>query len=380
MSELVVVVACDSFKGCLTAREACRAVAAGVREAAPSAELRIRPIADGGEGTLDVLRDRPGTWWAATAAVDAFGSPQEASFAVVEPPDPEAGALVEAATVIGLPALARVDSTVPPSASSRGVGMLVRAALQAQPHRVRVGLGGTSTTDGGLGALMELGVTAVDEAGDLIREGNPLWRFAALSSELPDLSRVEVLSDVRNPLIGPLGAATVFGPQKGATPDQVVHLEARMGRWAQALAESTGRDVRDLPGAGAAGGIAGALLACGASIRSGFDWVAEVVGLEGALRDADLVITGEGSIDAQTARGKGPAGVAALARRTGTRVVAVAGRVDVDLTGARGLFDEVRSITPSGRMPADAMDPVVAAAALTRTAAEITRATPRTDS
>jgi glycerate kinase len=138
--------------------------------------------------------------------------------------------------------------------------------------------------------------------------------------------------------------------------------------------------VRGRRGAGAAGGIAGALLACGASIRSGFDWVAEVVGLEGALRDADLVITGEGSIDAQTARGKGPAGVAALARRTGTRVVAVAGRVDVDPTGVGGLFDEVRLIIPSGRMPADAMDPVVATAALTRTAADITLATPRTDS
>ena len=383
MSELVVVVACDSFKGSLTAREACRAVAAGVRQAVPSAEVRIRPIADGGEGTLDVVRGRAGTRWASTEVVDAFGRPKEAPFAIIDAPDLRAGALVEAATVIGLPAVQRVDGSVPPRASSRGVGMLIRAALLQQPNTVRVGLGGTSTTDGGTGALLELGVTAVDDDGEPLRDDNPLWRFAALTSRLPDLSRIEVLSDVSNPLTGALGAAMVFGPQKGATPDQVAHLEAQMQRWADALAESTGRDVRQLPGAGAAGGLAGALLACGASIRSGFDWVAQVVGLDEALLDADLVITGEGSIDAQTARGKGPAGVAALARRAGTRVVAVGGRVSVDLTGAgpegKGaaraglLFDEVRRIHPATGMPADVMDPEVAAAALTRTASEVIR-------
>ena len=199
---------------------------------------------------------------------------------------------------------------------------------------------------------------------------NPLWGFTGLDPDtLPDLSRVVVLSDVTNPLLGGSGAARVFGPQKGATAAQVAHLEDRMARWADAL-EHTGRRVAERPGAGAAGGIGAALLVCRATLVSGFDEVAQVTGLDRAVAEADLVITGEGSVDAQTAMGKAPAGVARLARASGALVVALGGRVQRPALDA---FDAVFSIHGRPRPLAAALDPALTAAELSATAAEVVR-------
>ena len=199
---------------------------------------------------------------------------------------------------------------------------------------------------------------------------NPLWSFSALDeTTLPDLSRVVVLCDVTNPLTGPHGAAQVFGPQKGATPAQVEHLEVQMGRWADALAR-TGRAAFTSPGAGAAGGIGAALLACGATLVSGFDEVARVTGLERAVAGADLVITGEGSLDAQTAMGKAPAGVAGIARAASALVVGIGGRVD---RPSPDCFDAAFPVHGQLRSLAEALDPAVTVAELSATAAEVVR-------
>ena len=277
---------------------------------------------------------------------------------------PDGTAAVEAARTIGLALVGTVDASVPPVASSAGLGEHLAHALSSGAGRVLVGLGGSACTDGGTGMLRALGADITSDT------PNPLWGFTALDPEsLPDLSRVVVLSDVTNPLLGTSGAAWVFGPQKGATAAQVAHLEERMARWAEAL-EHTGRRVADRPGAGAAGGIGAALLACGATLVSGFDEVAHVTGLDRAVAEADLVLTGEGSVDAQTAMGKAPAGVARLARASGALVVALGGRVERPALDA---FDAVFSIHGRPRPLAEALDPALTAAELSATAAEVVR-------
>ena len=361
MSGLRVVVALDSFKGSLPSAAAGAAVAAGVRDADPAAEVVVVPVADGGEGTVDAVVAARGGTRVEEDAVDALGAPVRAAYAVL----PDGTAVLEAAATIGLERLAVVDATVPPRASSAGLGRQLAAALSACPGRVLLGLGGTATTDGGTGLLRALGAGLTGGP-----DANPLWTFTGLhAATLPDLSRVVVLSDVVNPLLGPSGAARVFGPQKGADPGQVDHLEKRMHRWAAALADA-GRPVAELPGAGAAGGLGAALLACGATLVPGFAELARLTGLEDAVAGADLVVTGEGSLDRQTAMGKAPAGVARLARDAGAVVVGLGGRVD---RPASAPFDAVFGVHAEPRPLATALDPDLTAAELRATAAEVVR-------
>ncbi|WP_282946289.1 glycerate kinase family protein [Cellulomonas endometrii] len=365
-----VVIALDSFKGSLGSAEAGEAARAGVLRAVPDADVRVLPVADGGEGTIDaLLRAVPGRRVVAPT-LDAVGRPVRAGYALL---DDGPTAVVESAACVGLAQAGPVDAGLPPRAGSAGVGLLLRHALDGGARRVAVTLGGTACTDGGLGLLVALGARVLDDAGRPVEAagGNPLWRFGSLDpASLPDLGGVEllVLTDVDNPLHGPRGAAHVFGPQKGATPDQVRHLDERLGAWGAAL-EAAGRPVAELPGAGAAGGLGAALLAIGARREPGFDYVARTVGLPAALDGADLVLTGEGRLDAQTAHGKAPAGVAALGRAAGAVVVALAGSVEV---GSGAPFDAVFGIHPGPLALEEAMDPAVTAAALTRTAAEVT--------
>ena len=357
---LRVVAALDSFKGSLDSLAAGEAVRRGVLSADPSASVLVVAVADGGEGTLDALAAALPSTSVPVATVDALGRPLSAAYLVL----PDGTAAVEAARTIGLGQLGTVDSSVPPNASSAGLGVQVRQALAGTSGRVLVGLGGSASTDGGTGMLRALGADVTSDT------ANPLWGFAALDeTTLPDLSRVVVLCDVTNPLLGPSGAARVFGPQKGATADQVEHLEDRMTHWADALA-STGRDVSAHPGAGAAGGIGAALLVCGAVLVPGFDEIARVSGLDRAVADADLVLTGEGSVDAQTAMGKAPAGVARLARSAGALVVALGGRVE---RPSLDVFDAVFPVHGRPRPVAEALDPAVAATELSATAAEVVR-------
>lgn len=321
-----IVVAPDSFKGSLSADRAAAAVAAGILRALPGAEPVLRPVADGGEGTVAAAL-RAG-WSPRTAEVTGpDGRPVDAVLALRG-----ATAVLELATAAGLGLL---DRPAPMTATTRGVGELVRHALDAGAERIVLGIGGSATTDGGAGMLQALGLRLLDAHGADVPPGG--GGLAALdridpSGLDPRLARIEfvVASDVDNPLTGTTGAASVFGPQKGAAPGQVAVLDAALGRYAAVLARDLGADVAAVPGAGGAGGTAAGALALGASLVSGAGLVCDLVGLSDALAGASLVVTGEGSLDAQTLRGKAPAEVARRAREARVPCLALAGRVALD--------------------------------------------------
>ncbi|CAI9403546.1 Glycerate 3-kinase [Nocardioides sp. T2.26MG-1] len=368
-----MVAALDSFKGSLDSAAAGWAVRDGVLAADPTAAVVVHAVADGGEGTLAALLGGGGRE-VPVDTVDAIGRPVTAAIGLLDH-DGRRTAVVEAARTIGLAGVGVVDSALPPRASSYGVGLQVRAALELGVDRVLVALGGTASTDGGAGMLAALGAELVDATGRRLdpADGNPLWHGALLGpGSLPATdAELCVLTDVRNPLAGVDGAATVFGPQKGATPEQVRLLEGRMTAWARSLGDAAPGPIATVPGAGAAGGLAAALLALGARLEPGFARVAAETDLAGALVGADLVVTGEGSLDAQTAWGKTPAGVARLARAAGAVVVALGGRVERPTAG--GLFDAVLPIHSRPRPLSEAMDPAVTADELAATAGEVVR-------
>lgn len=395
---LRVVVAIDAFKGSLSSADAGAAAARGVRAAAPDARVRVLPVADGGEGTIDALLAAGGGRRVIAPTVDARGRTVEVGYALLPGDVGSDGAraegtaagvtaaggtaVIESAACVGLAGAAPVDEGLPPVASSAGVGMLLRHACDGGARRIAVTLGGTACTDGGLGLLLALGARAHDADGrPLTAVGqNPLWRFRALDAlpahDVLDGVDLLVLTDVDAPLHGPRGAARVFGPQKGATPAQVAHLDDRLAALGVALAEA-GRPVADLPGAGAAGGLGAALLALGARQEPGLAFVARAVGLAEAITGADLVLTGEGRIDAQTAGGKTPAGVAALARDAGAVVVALAGSIEPgsieagSAEGGAGRFDAVLPVHERPLPLAEAMDPTATAAGIERTARQV---------
>lgn len=356
-----VVAALDSFKGSVGSTAAGEAVRTGVLSVDPTALVTVVPVADGGEGTLEAVAASGPASWVDVDTVDALGRPLVAPYLRL------AGgtAVVEAARTIGLAQLGEVGAHVPPRASSLGVGVHLAHALSGGTTSVLLGLGGSACTDGGLGLLTALGV----EVRGTTREENPLWGFDGLDGPLPDLSQVVVLSDVTNPLLGRNGAAHVFGPQKGADAAQVEHLDARLRRLAAAF-EEAGSPVADLPGAGAAGGIGAAMLACGATVVSGFARLAALTGLDTAVAGADLVFTGEGSLDRQTGMGKAPLGVATWARRAGAVVVGLGGRVD---RPGPDLFDAVFPVHGRPRALPEALDPEVTASEIAATAAEVYR-------
>lgn len=370
-----VVAAVDSFKGSLDSRAAGQAVIAGVLEASADAEVAAVEVADGGEGTLDALLHPNEGRYVDVDAYDAVGRPIATQIGVYE----RAGvrrAVVECARTVGIE-LVTVDDTLPERGNSYGLGLQVLAARSVEADEVLVALGGSATTDGGTGLMQALGARILDENGVVIgREENPLWRFAGLDvSDMVDVATmsVTILSDVTNPLCGPRGAAAVFGPQKGARPNQVAHLDAVQRRWGEALQQAFDVDVVDEPGAGAAGGLGAALLAIGGTIQPGFDRVADEIGLPDKLSGADLVFTGEGSLDAQSAHGKVPSGVARLAREAGAIVVGVAGRVDRPLGEMSDLLDAAFGIHSEARPLSQALRADVTAAELRTTAFEVTR-------
>lgn len=322
-----IVVATDSFKGTLTAAEASDAVARGLLRARPDAEVLTRPVADGGEGTV-AAAVRAGARPVTTTVGGPDGRPVRAAFAV-----DGTTAVVELAAAAGLGLL---DGPAPTTATTRGVGELLLAALDAGARRIVLGLGGSATTDAGAGLLQALGVRLLDAAGNDVPPGGAglavLDRIDAGGRDprLRDVT-VEVATDVDNPLTGPDGAAAVYGPQKGATPEQVAALDAALQRFAAVVRRDLGTELEGRPAMGAAGGTAAgvaAVLPC--SVASGAELVADLVGLAAALAGADLAVTGEGSLDAQSLRGKAPAVVAARARAAGVPCVGLAGRVGLD--------------------------------------------------
>ncbi|MFI7580390.1 glycerate kinase [Kocuria kalidii] len=332
-----VVVAPDKFKGSLEAPDVAAALEAGIRSVDPSAAVVRLPVADGGEGTLEAALGAGFTAWHVTVT-GPVGQPVEARFALRD-----RTAVVEMALASGLEALP-VDEHGEPvldagGATSRGTGELVRAALDAGAGHVVLGVGGSACTDGGAGLLQALGARLLDARGEeLGRGGAALARLdrvdlAGLDPRLADTEFV-LAADVDHPLLGERGAAAVFGPQKGADPGQVRALDAALAvlrdRLGDALGESA-RHAADAPGAGAAGGVGYAALAVlGARRRPGVEVVLEFVGLADQLAGADLVVTGEGSLDEQSLGGKTPLGVLGTARSAGVPAVAVCGRTTLE--------------------------------------------------
>jgi glycerate 2-kinase len=366
-----VVVAPDKFKGSLTAAEAAEAISAGLRRARPETDVVLAPIADGGDGTVDAAV-AAGYERVPVTVMGPTGEPVTASFALSGPT-----AVVEMAEASGLRRLPG-GWPAPLTATTYGTGELIRAALDRGAQRVVLGVGGSATTDGGTGMAQALGARFRDAAGRDLPPGGAALRdlvtisLDGLDPRLRDMSTkaeivapsageaqrslrssgatkvdIVVASDVDNPLIGDRGAASVYGPQKGADPADVERLEEGLTRLASVVAEQLGVDLATMPGAGAAGGTGGGAVAfLGARLVSGIELLLDLVRFPAAVAGADVVITGEGSLDRQSLAGKAPWGVAQAAGKAGVPVVALAGRsmLPADEAAAAG-FAEVHALT-----------------------------------
>ncbi|MBV9656835.1 MAG: glycerate kinase [Verrucomicrobia bacterium] len=365
-----ILFAPDKFKGSLSGAEAARALAAGFRAGWPAAgraeeddlEMECLPVADGGEGTAEALCDALGGRWITRTVPDPLGRPVAARYALVEPADGGGTlAVVEMSAASGF-GLVTGDDRDLLRANTVGTGELLRhARQQADVERVLIGIGGSATNDGGIGVAAALGWRFLDAAGrELPPTPDELENLASIAppaapwpaGTLP----IVIACDVRNPLLGPQGATAIYGPQKGLRgPDEQARLERALTRLADVTATVIGRDLRDEPGAGAAGGLGFGLLAfCKATMRSGFEVVADLLRLEEAIARADLVVTGEGSLDGQTLEGKAPCGVATLAGKYGKPVVAFGGRLDLAFTDQLAeVFDATFTLAPGPMTLAD---------------------------
>lgn len=322
-----IVIAPDSFKESLSAELVAEAIARGVRDALPDAEVVCVPMADGGEGTVDAVLSATGGDRRQSTVIGPLGHDAIAAWGWL--PDTRTAVIeMAAASGIHLVPSGERDAT---KASTFGTGQLILEALDAGAERIILGFGGSATTDGGSGMLRALGAAFMDATCEPLAQGGlDLQRLQCL--DLTDLDNrlrnvvIEVACDVDNPLCGPNGASHVFGPQKGASPSQVLALDAALGHYADVCASLLGRDEREFPGAGAAGGIGyAARMFLHAEFRPGVQLVAELARLREAVQGADLVITGEGRLDEQTLHGKTPAGVAAVAAAAGVPTIAIAG-------------------------------------------------------
>jgi glycerate kinase len=325
-----LVVAPAAFKGALSASAAARAIGAGIQLAATGAEVRLVPVADGGEGTLDALVAARGGRRRATAVVDPFGRPVEASIGEL----PGHTCVIELAQASGYERVGS-DERDPERASTYGTGQQLRMALDLGAERIILGLGGSATNDGGMGLVRALGVRFLDADGrELAGIGADLGRVCAVdvSGRDPRLEAVEILvaCDVTNPLHGPDGAAVVFGPQKGADPAAVQRLDAGLVNFSEVIADATGIDIASLPGAGAAGGAGGGIVALlGGTLTPGAALVLDAAGLPDQLAGAELCITGEGRLDGQSMQGKAVSAVAAAARDAAVPCIAVTGALEL---------------------------------------------------
>ncbi len=323
-----IVVAPDSFKGSLTAVEVAKAITSGLERSGINADIVQTPMADGGEGTVDAVLTAIGGERRTLMVTDPMGEPVEAYYGVLE----DGTAVIEMAAASGLPLVPEMRRN-PLQATSYGTGELMRDALDRGCSRILLGIGGSATNDGGMGMAQALGVRFIDAAGrELGTGGQQLERIERIDvSELhPRLAAgevpVDVCCDVTNPLCGPDGATAVYGPQKGATPAMIGRLDRGLDHYAVRIAMQLGVMVRDVPGAGAAGGLGAGLLAfCRAQLKPGIREVTALTRLDETISGASLVITGEGRTDAQTAFGKVPAGVGAIGKKHGVPVVCLSG-------------------------------------------------------
>lgn len=355
-----VVIAIDSFKGSLSSMEGGNAVKAGILAAKPDANVIVKPLADGGEGTTDALIEGLGGERVNLSVTGPLGEPVDAYYGRL----PESSsAIMEMATASGITLLP--DGIKDPMrASTYGVGEMIADAIAKGCRDFIVGIGGSATNDGGIGMLKALGFAFKDENGNDVGEGGQaLSRVASIQTNgrLAGLEncRFRVACDVTNPLCGENGATFVYGPQKGVTDDMKSTLDAAMAHFADLTAKSLGHDNRDASGAGAAGGLGFAFLSyLDAELTPGIDLILDAVKLEQNLVDADIVVTGEGRLDFQTAMGKAPVGVAKLAKKHGAKVIAFAGGVTKEAracndAGIDAFFPVVRGVTTLE----DAMNP-----------------------
>jgi glycerate kinase len=360
-----VLVCPDKFAGTLSAVEAAGAIADGWRASAPGDEVVTRPLADGGPGFLEVLAEALGGRAVPAATVDPLGRPVRGEVLVADDT-----AYIESAQACGLHLLTAAERD-PRHTTSYGLGMLLAAAAEVGVRRIVVGLGGSATNDGGAGALAALGAAPADSAGYALPYGGAALVAVAGLTGRPRLRPVDLVAatDVDNPLVGPYGASAVYGRQKGASDADIRLLDAALGRLAGVLQNLEGcpPGLAALPGGGAAGGLGAALLALGGRCESGIGLVRRLCGLDQALAGADLVLTGEGSFDGQSLRGKVIAGVAGAARDRGLPCVVLAGRVAVGpaeaaaigVTEARSLVDLVGAERAMAR-PAEALHELAA--------------------
>ena len=324
-----IIIAPDSFKESLTAKEAAEAIREGVLRAEPNADVHLVPMADGGEGTVQSLVDATHGRFARCQATDPLGGKVEAEFGIL---GDGKTAVIEMAAASGLP-LVPPEKRNPLITTTRGTGDMIAAALNDGARDFIIGIGGSATNDGGTGMASALGVRFLDANGNDLPPGG---------AALADLERIDISGldprandatfriacDVDNPLTGPHGASAIYGPQKGATPDMVKRLDACLARLGEVIRRDLDKDVQHLPGAGAAGGLgAGFVAFLGGTLSLGVELVLDAVGFREIVPDAELVITGEGRMDAQSARGKTPVGVSQAAREHAVPVIALCGSV-----------------------------------------------------
>ena len=361
-----VVVASDSFKGCLSSWQVAEAVEKGIHDAAPGCDVVKLAVADGGEGSMDALMTTLGGMTEILVVRDPLGRELQAGYVILE----DQTAVIEMARASGL-TLLRPDERNPMLTSTYGTGQMISDALDRGCRRFMICIGGSATNDAGTGMLEALGYRFIDSEGNILRGcGGVLGRISSIdvSNVHPALNASEfiVACDVDSPFCGPDGAAYVYGPQKGATSEMARELDEGMRHFARIISQSTGVGVTDMPGAGAAGGLGGALKAfLKADISRGADMVLDAVHFDDAIKDADLVITGEGCIDSQTLTGKLPYVVARRAAVQNIPVVALCGCAQVSELPC---FERIIQITPPDMPLEKAMSPEVSSSAICKLA------------
>jgi len=345
-----IVIAPDSFKGSLTAMEVSDAIEQGVREIFPEAEIVKIPMADGGDGTVQCLVNATGGEILRKKVTGPLGDEVLASYGIL---GDKKTAVIEMAEASGL-TLVPENKRNPLITTTYGTGQLIKAALDRGCRKMIIGIGGSATNDGGAGMVQALGVKLLDKDGEEVGfGGGELKKIFRIDTKYLDkrLSETKVLiaSDVSNPLCGPKGASRIYGPQKGATPEVIEELDESLAHFAEIIKRDLNKNVKDMPGAGAAGGLGASLMAfLDAELRPGIEIMIEIVKLEQAIKDADLVITGEGKIDSQTIYGKAPIGVARIAKKYNILVIAVAAIIsdDADIVYQHGIDNLIKVIEP----------------------------------
>lgn len=367
-----IVAASDSFKGSLTSLQVADAIEDGVHAVFPECEVVKVNVADGGEGTMDALKSTLGGRWVELPVNDPLNRLMNSSYVIL---DDGVTAVIEMSAASGLPLL-KPHERNPMKTSTYGTGQMIADALKKGCTRFLVGIGGSATNDGGMGMLSALGFRFLNACGaELPGSGASMAEVENIdATHVPESvmnAEFIVACDVDSPFCGPEGAAYVFSPQKGADPKMVEDLDKGMAHFAEVIFKVMGKNVKDVPGAGAAGGLGGGFLAfLNARLERGIEMVLDAIDFDDIIRGADIVVTGEGRVDAQTLTGKAPFGIMKRARKQGIRTVAIGGSVMLDYTDIPG-FDMICPVTPPEMPLSEAMKPETAQSNVRKTVEDI---------